>query len=73
MKDNEQLTEVIKRAKQGDQNAFTTLLNKYWKEVYRFQFSKSNNEDEAEDYICVRCGNGGSVRYLCVSCKNASN
>jgi len=49
MKENEQLTEVIKRAKQGDQNAFTTLLNKYWKEVYRFQFNKSNDEDEAED------------------------
>lgn len=49
MKDNTQLLEIIQRAKGGDQNAYTTLLNTFWKDVYRFQFSKSNDENEAED------------------------
>ncbi|MGV6846672.1 MAG: RNA polymerase sigma factor, partial [Lutibacter sp.] len=28
---------------------FNTLLNTYWSDIYRFQFSKTENEDEAED------------------------
>jgi RNA polymerase sigma factor (sigma-70 family) len=49
MKDNTRILEMIQRAKNGDQNAYTTLLNTFWKDVYRFQFSKSNDENEAED------------------------
>lgn len=49
MKDPQELLDVISRAKKGDQNAFTFLLNTFWKDVYRFQFSKSGNEDDAED------------------------
>lgn len=53
MKDPQELLDVISRAKNGDQNAFTFLLNTFWKDVYRFQFSKSGNEDDAED-ITIR-------------------
>jgi RNA polymerase sigma-70 factor (ECF subfamily) len=40
---------LIDQAKKGDQKAFNDLLNLYWRDVYRFQLSKVNNEDEAED------------------------
>ena len=40
---------MIRQAKAGDQRAFNDLLNFYWKEVYRFQLSKGQNDDEAED------------------------
>ena len=43
------LKDYIQRAKQGDQEAFRYLLNKYWADVYRFQKSLINNENEAED------------------------
>ncbi|NPA46411.1 MAG: RNA polymerase sigma factor [Chlorobi bacterium] len=43
------LKDYIQRAKQGDQEAFRYLLNKYWTDVYRFQKSLINNENEAED------------------------
>ena len=39
----------IEKAKQKDEKAFNTLLNTYWSDVYRFQFSKTDNENEAED------------------------
>ena len=43
------IADLIEKAKKKDQKAFNTLLNTYWSDVYRFQFSKTENEDEAED------------------------
>lgn len=39
----------IKEAQQGDQSAFTYLLNHYWSEVFNFMLKQSNNEADAED------------------------
>jgi RNA polymerase sigma-70 factor (ECF subfamily) len=49
VKKNINIPDLVKRAKEKDQKAFNTLLNTYWSDVYRFQFSKTENEDEAED------------------------
>jgi RNA polymerase sigma-70 factor (ECF subfamily) len=46
---NIDIADLIEKAKQKDQKAFNTLLNTYWSDVYRFQFSKTEFEDEAED------------------------
>jgi RNA polymerase sigma-70 factor (ECF subfamily) len=46
---DKKILEIIQQAKEGNQSAYKTLLNKYWKDVFNFQFSKTNNEDEAED------------------------
>ena len=46
---NIDIPELIEKAKKKDQKAFNTLLNTYWSDIYRFQFSKTDNEDEAED------------------------
>lgn len=47
------MTTVIKKhianAKLGKQAAFKALLNHYWNDIYHFQLSKTNNENEAED------------------------
>ncbi len=43
------LNDYIRRARQGDQQAFKYLLEKYWDDVYHFQKSLINNEGEAED------------------------
>lgn len=40
---------LVEKAKQKDQAAFNALLNTYWSDVYRFQLSKVDSEDEAED------------------------
>ena len=53
VKHNFDITELIEKARKKDQKAFNTLLNTYWSDVYRFQFSKTDNEDEAED-ITIR-------------------
>ncbi len=45
----EALNTHIEKAKAGEQNAFKTLLNTYWKDVYNFLYDKLKNEDEAED------------------------
>lgn len=47
------IIEAIQRAKKGEEIAYTLLLNTYWKDVYRFITSKTNNENEAED-ITIR-------------------
>ena len=39
----------IERAKQGDQTAFTHLLDSYWNEVYGFMLRRTENEADAED------------------------
>jgi len=49
MNDKKDINLLVKQAKKGDQKAFNTLLNSFWKDVYHFQFNKCNNEDESED------------------------
>lgn len=49
MKENSEIISLISKAKRGDQIAYKTLLNTYWKDVFRFQMSKCKSEDEAED------------------------
>lgn len=39
----------IEKAKEGDQAAFTFLLNLYWNEVYGFMLKRTENETNAED------------------------
>ncbi|MBU2062465.1 RNA polymerase sigma factor [Flavobacterium frigidarium] len=39
----------IDKAKNGDQTAFTFLLNFYWNEVYGFMLKRTENETSAED------------------------
>lgn len=46
---NIDIADLIEKAKEKDQKAFNALLNNYWSDVYRFQFSKTQDEDEAED------------------------
>lgn len=45
----EDIFNQIKKAKEGNEQAFTFLLNTYWNDVIRFQLSKMQNETEAED------------------------
>ena len=49
VKKNKDISAYIKGAKQGEDSAFTYLLNLYWKDIYRFLYSRTNNENEAED------------------------
>ncbi len=49
MGENSEIISHINKAKEGDQIAYKTLLNTYWKDVYRFQMSKCKDENEAED------------------------
>ncbi len=44
-----EITNQIRKAKNGDQKAFTFLLNRFWNDVYRFQHSLIKNNNEAED------------------------
>lgn len=43
------LEEKIAEAKSGKQSAYNYLLDKYWKDIYRFQKSRINNQNDAED------------------------
>lgn len=49
VKKTKNIIEIINKAKKGDENSFTALLNMFWKDVYRFLYSKTNNENQAED------------------------
>ncbi|PIE48890.1 MAG: RNA polymerase subunit sigma-70 [Flavobacteriales bacterium] len=49
MKESAAVLSVINKAKEGEENAFTHLLNAYWPDVYRFLLSKTREENEAED------------------------
>ena len=49
VKKTKNIIEIINKAKKGDENSFTSLLNMFWKDVYRFLYSKTNDENEAED------------------------
>lgn len=44
-----EINNQIEKAKQGDQAAFTFLLNYYWNEVYGFMLKRTENETNAED------------------------
>lgn len=44
-----EVIEQIEKAKQGDQNAFTFLLDYYWNEVYGFMLVRTENETDSED------------------------
>ncbi|RAR75576.1 RNA polymerase sigma factor [Flavobacterium aciduliphilum] len=44
-----EITHYIEKAKQGDQVAFTFLLDHYWNEVYGFMLKRTENETNAED------------------------
>ncbi len=39
----------IEKAKNGDQVAFTFLLDRFWGEVYAFMLKRTENETDAED------------------------
>ena len=47
------IKDTIKRAKEGNQIAFSTLLDTFWNEVYSFQLQRTKNENDAED-ITIR-------------------
>jgi RNA polymerase sigma-70 factor (ECF subfamily) len=40
---------IIAKAKQGNQIAFSQLLDSYWNDVYGYQLSRIRNENDAED------------------------
>lgn len=44
-----EINHLIKKAQNGDQKAFTTLLDMYWNEVYGFMLKRTENETDAED------------------------
>ncbi len=44
-----EIKKFIEKAKQGDQVAFTFLLDYYWNEVYGFILVRTENETDAED------------------------
>ncbi len=39
----------IKKAKQGNQKAFSFLLDTFWHDVYGFQLTRTHDENDAED------------------------
>ncbi len=43
------LRKKIEEAIQGKQSAYKYLLDKYWKDIYRYQKSRINNQNDAED------------------------
>ncbi len=52
-KTDSSIKEIIQKAKQGNQIAFSTLLDRFWNEVYAFQLLRTKNENDAED-ITIR-------------------
>lgn len=44
-----ELKKIIELALQGDQSAYTQILDRYWSEVYHFILKRSGNETDAED------------------------
>ena len=45
----DELNQKIQEAIAGSQSAYKYLLDKYWEDVYRFQKSRINNQNDAED------------------------
>lgn len=52
-KTDDSIKDIIKRAKEGNQIAFSTLLDTFWNDVYGFQLLRTKNENDAED-ITIR-------------------
>ncbi len=44
-----EIKQYIENAKNGDQVAFTFLLDNYWNEVYGFMLKRTENETDSED------------------------
>ena len=53
MDKTDSIKESIQRAKQGNQIAFSFLLDTFWNDVYGFQLLRTKNENDAED-ITIR-------------------
>ncbi len=45
----EELLQIIQKAKAGNQLAFNLLLDHFWNSVHSFQLKKHQNENDAED------------------------
>lgn len=43
------LEDIIQRAKEGNQIAFSRLLDMFWNDVYGFQLKRTENESDSED------------------------
>ncbi len=43
------ISELIDNAKEGNQMAFSQLMDRFWNEVYHFQLGRTQNENDAED------------------------
>ncbi|MDM9632342.1 RNA polymerase sigma factor [Robiginitalea aurantiaca] len=43
------ILETISKAREGDQKAFSQLMDRFWPEVYGFQLRRTQNENDAED------------------------
>ncbi len=43
------IPELIEKAKDGNQMAFSQLMDRFWNEVYHFQLGRTQNENDAED------------------------
>nr|WP_299344526.1 sigma-70 family RNA polymerase sigma factor [Allomuricauda sp.] len=53
MEKPDSVLENIKKAKEGNQIAFSYLLDTFWNDVYGFQLLRTKNENDAED-ITIR-------------------
>lgn len=47
----EKILKHIQKAKQGDQVAFTFLLDFYWNEVYGYMLKRTENETDTDDIV----------------------
>lgn len=47
----EKIIKFIQKAKQGDQVAFTFLLDYYWNEVYGYMLKRTENETDTDDIV----------------------
>jgi RNA polymerase sigma-70 factor (ECF subfamily) len=45
------ISDLVKLAKNGNQQAFSLLLNTYWNEVLAFHLKRNLNENDAEDIV----------------------
>lgn len=45
----EDVNDIITRAREGNQIAFSRLLDRFWNDVYGFQIKRTENENDAED------------------------
>jgi RNA polymerase sigma-70 factor (ECF subfamily) len=43
------IPQIIEKAREGNQKAFSQLLDRFWPEVYGFQLKRTQNENDAED------------------------